>query len=53
VGGVGRETALGGESALQALQQPVDRVGEVFQLVAGSGHGEPLVQAVGGYPPGR
>ena len=51
MGGVGDEPALRGERAVQAFQQRVDRVGEVFQLVTGAVDGEPLVQAVGGDPP--
>ena len=52
VRGVGDEPPLRGERTLQPLQQPVDGVGEVLQLVPGTGHGQPLVQAVRRDPPG-
>jgi hypothetical protein len=35
---------------VQTFQQPVDRVGEIPQLVAGSVEGEPLVDVAGGDP---
>ena len=53
VRGVGDEPALRGERRLQPFQQPVDGVGEVLDLVGRARHGQPLVQVVGGDPPGR
>jgi hypothetical protein len=51
VGGVGDEPALGVqgvllgvEGGIQPGEQPVDGVGQVFQLVVGPGDGEALVQ---------
>ena len=41
---VGREPLLLGDVRLEPREQPVDRVGEVLQLVAGPGEGEAFVQ---------
>ena len=53
VGGTGNEVALGGEGGLQTSQQSVDDLAEVFELVIGSWHGQPLVQVVFGDRPDR
>ncbi len=52
VGGAGDELALGVEGCLQPFEQAVDGVAEVFELVAGAGDGQPLVQVVFGDRPG-
>ncbi len=43
VGGVGDEPLVRVERGLQPSEQPVDRVSQVLQLVAGAGQGQPLV----------
>lgn len=44
MGGVGEESSLGVECALEALEQSVDRVGELPELVARPGESEPAVE---------
>jgi hypothetical protein len=52
VRGVGDELALGVECGLQPGEQAVDGVGEVLELVARAGHGQPLLQVIFGDLPG-
>lgn len=47
---VGDEALLRVDCTVQTFQQPVDRVGEIPQLVAGSAEGESLVDIAGGDP---
>ncbi len=44
VGGVGDEASLGFERRVEAAEQPVDGVAEIFQLVVGPSERESLVQ---------
>ena len=50
MGRVGDEALLRVEGTVKTFQQPVDRVGEIPQLVAGSAEGESLVDVPGGDP---
>ncbi len=52
VRGVGHKAALGGERRVQALQHAVEGVGQLLQLVPGSGQREPLAQVLLGGPAG-
>ena len=52
VGGVGDEAALGLEGGLESIEQPVDGVGQIFNLVARAGQGQPFVQVLLGDPSG-
>ena len=52
VRGAGGEPALGGEGGFQPVQQVVDGVAEVFELIIGAGHGQPLTQVLGRDRPG-
>ena len=47
MGRVGDEALLRVEGTVKTFQQPVDRVGEIPQLVAGSAEGESLVDVCG------
>jgi hypothetical protein len=49
-GRVGDEALLRVLCTVQTFQQPIDRVGEIPQLVAGSAEGESLVDVAGGDP---
>ena len=46
MGGVGDEAALGVEGGFEPAEEPVDGVGQVFDLVAGARKGESLVEVV-------
>lgn len=50
MGRVGDEALLRVEGTVKTFLQPVDRVGEIPQLVAGSAEGESLVDVAGGDP---
>jgi hypothetical protein len=50
MGRVGDEALLRVEGTVRTFQQPVDRVGEIPQLVARSAEGESLVDFAGGDP---
>ena len=44
VRGHGRELALGGDTVLDAIEHPVDRVGEIGDLVVGTGVVDALIE---------
>jgi hypothetical protein len=52
VRGVGDESSLCIECGLEPLQQPVDRVGELLEVVVSSVHSQAVVEVVFGDPAG-
>ena len=52
MGGVGDEVLLGFEGGLEAGEEVVEGVAQLFELLVGVVEGEPLMQVAGRDPPG-